>query len=65
MTNKSSKLNKDDIKYMLDILQDEEERQYADIEIRDNVEVAKVNLERLQHIRTVLLGISEEAKDKK
>jgi hypothetical protein len=61
MTNKSSKLGKDDIKYMLDILQDEEERQYADIEIRENVEVAKVNLERLQHIRTVLLGISEEA----
>lgn len=63
MTNKSSKLNKDDIKYMLDILQDEEERQYSDIEIRDNVEVAKVNLERLQHIRTVLLGISEGAEE--
>ena len=63
MTNKSSKLNKDDIKYMLDILQGEEERQYADIEIRDNVEVAKVNLERLQHIRTVLLGISERAEE--
>jgi hypothetical protein len=61
MTNKSSKLNKDDIKYMLDIVQDEEERQYADIEIRDNVEVTKVNLERLQHIRTVLVGISEGA----
>jgi hypothetical protein len=53
MTNKSSKLNKDDIKYILDILQDEEERQYADIEIRDNVEVSKVNLERLQRIRLV------------
>ncbi|MFZ0556387.1 MAG: hypothetical protein WAM26_13955 [Nitrososphaeraceae archaeon] len=64
MTNKSSKLNKDDIKYMLDILQDEEERQYADIEIRDNVEVAKVNLERLQHIKTVLLGIAEGAEEK-
>ena len=63
MTNKSSKLNKDDIKYMLDILQDEEERQYADIGIRDNVEVAKVNLERLQHIRTVLLGISDGAEE--
>jgi hypothetical protein len=63
MTNKSSKLNKDDIKYMLDILQDEEERQYADIEIRENIEVARVNLERIQHIRTVLLGISEEAED--
>ena len=63
MTNKSSKLNKDDIKYMLDILQDEEERQYADIEIRDNVEVAKVNLERLQHIKTVLLGIFEGAEE--
>lgn len=63
MTNKSLKLNKDDIKYMLDILQDEEERQYSDIEIRDNVEVAKVNLERLQHIRTVLLGISEGAEE--
>ena len=63
MTNKSSKLNKDDIKYMLDILQDEEERQYADIEIRENVEVARVKLERLQHIRTVLLSISEEAEE--
>jgi hypothetical protein len=63
MTNKSSKLNKGDIKYMLDIIQDEEERQYADIEIRENVEVARVNLERLQHIRTVLLGISEEAEE--
>ena len=63
MTNKSSKLNKDDIKYMLDILQDEEERQYTDIEIRENVEVAKVNLEKLQHIRTVLLGISEAAEE--
>jgi biotin synthase-like enzyme len=63
MTNKSSKLNKDDIKYMLDILQDEEERQYADIEIRENVDVARVKLERLQHIRTVLLGISEEAEE--
>jgi hypothetical protein len=52
MTNKSSKLNKDDIKYLLDILHDEE-RQYADIEIRDNVEVSKVNLERLQRIRLV------------
>ena len=41
MANKSSKLNKDNIKYMLNILQDEEEQQYSDIEIRDNVEVAK------------------------
>jgi hypothetical protein len=41
MTNKSSKLNKDDFKYLLDILNDEEERQYADIEIRDNVAVAR------------------------
>ena len=65
MTNKSSKLDKDDIKYMLDILQDGEERQYADIEIRENVEVAKVNLERLQHIRTVLLGISDGAEEDK
>jgi hypothetical protein len=38
MTNKSSKLNKDDINYLLDILHDEEERRYADIEIRDNVD---------------------------
>ena len=65
MTNKSSKLDKDDIKYMLDILQDEEERQYADIEIRENVEIAKVNLERLRHIRTVLLGISDGAEEDK
>jgi hypothetical protein len=51
MTNQSSKLNKDDIKYLLGVLQDEEVRQYANIEIRDNVEVAKVNLERLIRIR--------------
>ena len=63
MTNKSSKLNKDDFKYLYDILDDEEVRQETEIGIRDNVEVAKVNLERLQHIRTVLLGISEEAKE--
>ena len=60
MTNKSSKLDKDDIKYMLDILQDEEERQYADIEIRENVDVAKVNLERLQRIRLALLDLEPE-----
>jgi hypothetical protein len=61
MTNKSSKLNKDDIKYMLDILQDEEERQYADIEIRDNVEMAKVNLERL-HYSVYLKGRKKNKK---
>jgi hypothetical protein len=60
MTNKSSKLNKDDIKYLLDILHDEEQRQYGDIEIRDNVEVAKVNLERLQRIRLAVLDLNEE-----
>lgn len=60
MTNKSSKLNKDDIKYLLDILHDEEQRQYGDIEISDNVEVAKVNLERLQRIRLAVLDLNEE-----
>jgi hypothetical protein len=60
MTNKSSKLNKDDIKYLLDILDDEEKRQYANIEIRDNVEVAKANLERLQRIRLAVLDLNEE-----
>jgi len=45
------------------LYKDEEERQDADIEIRDNLEVAKVNLERLQHIRTVLAGISERAEE--
>jgi hypothetical protein len=59
MTNKSSKLTKDDIKYLLDILHDEEERQYADIEIRDNVEAAKVNLERLQRIRLAVIDLKE------
>jgi uncharacterized protein YecE (DUF72 family) len=59
MTNKSSKLNKNDIKYLLDILHDEEERQYAVIEIRDNVEVAKVNLERLQRIRLAVIDLKE------
>ena len=60
MTNKSSKLNKDDIKYLLDILDDEEKRQYANIEIRDNVEVAKANLERLQRIRLAVLDLNEK-----
>ena len=60
MTNKSSKLNKDDFKYLLDILDDEEERQYADIEIRDNVEVAKSNLERLKRIRLAVIDLKEE-----
>ncbi|HEY7081871.1 MAG TPA: hypothetical protein VH500_19430 [Nitrososphaeraceae archaeon] len=60
MTNKSSKLNKDDIKYLLDILHDEEQRQYGDIEIRDNVGVAKVNLERLQRIKLAVLDLNEE-----
>jgi hypothetical protein len=59
MTNKSSKLNKDDFKYLLHILQDEEERQYSDIEIRDNVEVAKVNLERLARIRLAVVDPKE------
>jgi hypothetical protein len=59
MTNQSSKLNKDDIKYLLGILQDEEIRQYANIEIRDNVEVAKVNLERLTRIRLAVEGLKE------
>lgn len=60
MTTKSSKLNKDDIKYLLDILHDEEQRQYGDIEIRDNVGVAKVNLERLQRIKLAVLDLNEE-----
>jgi hypothetical protein len=61
MTNQSSKLNKDDIKYLLGILQDEEVRQYANIEIRDNVEVAKVNLERLTRIRLAVEDLEEGA----
>jgi hypothetical protein len=60
MTNQSSKLNKDDIKYLLGILQDEEVRQYANIEIRDNVEVAKVNLERLTRIRLAVEHLTEQ-----
>jgi hypothetical protein len=59
MTEQSSKLNTDDIKYLLDILHDEEERQYANIEIRDNVEVAKVNLERLSRIRLSMADLKE------
>jgi hypothetical protein len=57
MTNKSSKLNKDDFKYLYDILDDEEVRQETEIGIRDNVEVAKVNLERLQRIRLAVLDL--------
>jgi hypothetical protein len=60
MTNESSKLNKDDIKYLSDILDDEEERQYAEIEIRDNVEVAKVNLERLTRIRLAVIDLKND-----
>ena len=59
MTNQSSKLNKDDIKYLLGILQDEEVRQYANIEIRDNVEVAKVNLDGLISIRLAVEDLKE------
>lgn len=59
MIKKPSKLNKDDFKYLFDILDDEEVRQYADIEIRDNVEVAKVNLERLQRIRLAVIDLKE------
>ncbi len=56
----SSKVNKADLKYLLDILNDEEVRQYANIEIRDNVEVAKVNLERLTRIRLAVLDLKED-----
>jgi hypothetical protein len=57
MTNKSSKLNKDEFKYLYDIVDDEEVRQETEIGIRDNVEVAKVNLERLQRIRLAVLDL--------
>jgi hypothetical protein len=60
MTNKISKLNEVDFKYLLDILDDEEVRQETEIGIRDNVEVAKVNLERLQRIRLAVLDLNEE-----
>lgn len=60
MTNHSSKLNRDDIKYLLGILQDEEVRQYTNIEIRDNVELAKANLEKLQRIRVAMLNLDKE-----
>jgi hypothetical protein len=56
----SSKLNKDDFKYLMDILEEEEKRQYSDIEFRDNVEVAKLNLERLTRIRLVVLDLKED-----
>lgn len=60
MTNQSSKLNKDDINYLLDILNDEEERQYANIEIRDNLEVAKSNLERITRIKLAVIDLKKE-----
>ena len=56
----SSKLNEADFNYLLDILNDEEERQYANIEIRDNVEVAKANLERITRIRLAVLDLKED-----
>jgi hypothetical protein len=56
----SSKLNEADFNYLLDILNDEEERQYAIIEIRDNVEVAKANLERVTRIRLAVLDLKED-----
>ena len=56
----SSKLNEADFNYLLDILNDEEERQYANIEIRDNVEVAKANLERVTCIRLAVLDLKED-----
>jgi hypothetical protein len=57
MANKYSKLNKDDFKYLMDILEEEEKRQYSDIEIRDNVEVAKLNLERITRIRLAVFDL--------
>jgi hypothetical protein len=60
MTNQSSKLNRDDIKYLLGILQDEEVRQYTNIELKDNVELAKANLEKLQRIRVAMLNLDKE-----
>jgi hypothetical protein len=59
MTSSSYKLNEADINYLLHILNDEEQRQYANIEIRDNVEVAKANLERITRIRLAVLGPKE------
>ena len=55
--NSSSKVNEAGFNYLLDILNDEEERQYANIEIRDNVEVAKANLERITRIRLAVLDL--------
>ncbi len=55
----SSKLNEADFNYLLDILNDEE-RQYAIIESRDNVEVAKANLERVTRIRLAVLDLKED-----
>jgi hypothetical protein len=55
--NSSSNVNEADFNYLLDILNDEEERQYANIEIRDNVEVAKANLERITRIRLAVLDL--------
>ena len=60
MTNKSSKLNEADFNYLMAILNDEEQRQYSNIEIRDNLEVAKVNLERLTRIRLAVLDLKED-----
>jgi hypothetical protein len=56
----SSKVNEADFNYLLDILNDEEQRQYASIEIRDNVEVAKANLERITRIRLAVLDLKED-----
>ena len=55
--NSSSNVNEADFNYLLDILNDEEERQYANIKIRDNVEVAKANLERITRIRLAVLDL--------
>jgi hypothetical protein len=55
-----SKVNEADFNYLLDILNDEEQRQYASIEIRDNVEVAKANLERITRIRLAVLDLKED-----
>jgi hypothetical protein len=60
MTTSSSKLNEADFNYLLGILQDEEVRQYTNIEIRDNVELAKANLEKLQRIRVAMLNLDKE-----
>ena len=59
MTNQPSKLNEVDFKYLCDILDNAEELALTEIEMRDNLEEAKSNLESLTRIKLAVLDLKK------